>query len=179
MRAEIETNHTAVWQAIQDRLAPAFLQAGFAAHPAFPPAFDPASGVFHRKFIAPAGSDGLRLVELTYDPGTCVWQVSGYFYLCPDAASRTAALGRDSHAWTAALSHLPRRDSLLIPITGWPFRRPTTRQVDFNLHSGLPEGLAKNLDAALRGLPEFLDHLGRPTRKGKRPSMLPDYGLYD
>jgi hypothetical protein len=172
-------NHPAVWQAIQDRLAPAILDAGFAPHPAFPPRFDAGSGSYHQRFIAPAAADGLRLIDLNYDPAACAWQVSGCFYLCADAASRIAPLGRNARKWTTALSHLPRRDSLLIPVTGWPFRHPTSRQVDFNPHSGQPEGLAKNLDAALRGLPEFLDHLGRPTRKGKRPSMLPDYGLYD
>jgi len=172
-------NHAAVWQTIQDRLAPAFFAAGFAPHPAFPPGFHADRSSYNQKFVAPAAADGLRLIDLSYDTGTCAWQVSGCFYLCPDAASRIAPLGRSAREWTTALSHLPRRDSLLIPVTGWPFRRPTSRQVDFNPHSGQPQGLAKNLDAAQRGLPEFLDHLGRPSRKGKRPSMLPDYGLYD
>lgn len=179
MRAKADLNHAAVWQAIQDRLARAILDAGFAPHPAFPPGFDASRGCYDQKFIAPAAADGLRLIHLSYDTATCAWQVSGHFYLCADAASRIAPLGRNARDWTDALSHLPRRDSLLIPNTGWPFRRPTARQVDFNPHSGQPEGLAKALDAALRGLPDFLDHLGRPTRKGKRPSILPDYGLYD
>ena len=164
---------------MQDRLAPAFLSAGFAPHPAFPPGYDKASRAYHQKFLAPPEPDGLRLINLTYDPTEAAWDVTGNFHPCADAAAQVAHLGRDARTWTTALSHLPRRDSVLIPNAGWAFWRSASRQIDFDRRSGLPVGLQQNLDDALRGMPEFLDHLGRPALKGTKPSILPNYGLYD
>lgn len=168
MSAGPKRDHVGLWQAIHDRLAPAFQAAGYAPHPAFPPTFERSDQAYECAFNGPARPDGLRLINLSYGPQEAAWHVIGHLYTCPDAKVRINRLGNSAADWLADLQTLPRRRSDLIPSEGWQIWRRASRHIEFDPRNGKAKALEFVLTSALRGLPEFLDLLNRPGSAARR-----------
>lgn len=162
MNAGQKRDHRAVWHALHHQLSVAFVGAGYRPHPAYPPVFEQHNRSYQCAFLGPAALDGLRLIDIYYDPHAACWNVLGHLYACPDAAARIVALGESTLDWTVALQSLPRRRCDLEPGAGWAFWRVATRRVRFDRATGAPKKLELVLDAALRGVPDFLTVLNRP-----------------